>query len=208
MKRLKTPGLAALAVVALAALIDVSSAAALEFHGPAGGALTGEGTTSHIFEITGQKFTCNAHFNGTAAASGTSETQSLHPEYPNDCTGFGLPATINTDGCLFNFNANLNTVNLTSCTNGAITIDSSNAFSHCHVDIPNQNGINGQSFSNMGSTADNATLTWTTAATNLTATVTIDDGLCPLLKGHHNDAKYNGVTGIMGPASSPQTHIN
>ena len=207
MKHLKNLGLAAMAVAALNAMAGVSSAPAAEFHSAGGTTLTGEPTTNHIFEVTGQIVACNSTtFMGTAASSGTSTTQNLHPECHGGGTGFGLPAGILTAGCEYEFNANTNTMNLHGCTNG-IDIDSSNIFGHCHVNIPNQNGINGQTFSNMGSTAGGtATLTWTTAATNIDENVNVSNGVCPLETGFHANSNYNGITGIMGATGG--THIN
>ncbi|HEU4598697.1 MAG TPA: hypothetical protein VFS26_03035, partial [Solirubrobacterales bacterium] len=97
------------------------------------------------------------------------------------------------------FDANLNTMNLKNCTNGRITLQSNSILGNCEVDIPNQNGINGQTFTNMGNTGSNtATLTWGTAATNIVVNVTESNGACPLEVGHHNNGTLNGLTGIMG----------
>lgn len=207
MKHLDTLRNAVLALAALTAMVGVAPASAAEFHAAPSTALDGVQVNSHVFTVTGQKVTCKtATFTGTASASGTAETQTLHPEY-NNCTVVDLPANVNTAGCLFDFNANLTTVNLTSCTNGGITIDSSNAFSHCQLHIPNQNGINNQTFINMGETASgNATLTEESNANNVTVTVTVSNGLCPLTTGHHNTGEYTGLTGIMGATGG--THRN
>ena len=205
MKHLKTPGLTALAVVALTALVGVSSAAAAEFHANGGTALNGVQTTNLVYQVTGQNVTCTtATFIGNAAASGTSNTQSMHPDFAG-CTAFGLPGNISTAGCQFNFTALSSTVNLTGCTNG-IEIVGTSIFGHCHANIPNQNGIDGVSFGNMGSTAGgNATMTITFASTNIDVNVNESNGTCPLAEGLHANSNFNGVIGVMGATGG--THI-
>ena len=205
MKHLKTLGLATLAVVALVAMVGDSSAIAAQFHATAETNLTGNQTTALVYEVTGQKVACNvATFIGTAAASGTSTTQSMHPDFAG-CTAFELSGNINTAGCQFNLTALSSTMNLSGCTNG-IEIDSSSPFSHCHANIKNQNVINGVSFANMGSTAEgNATMTITFASTNIDATVNVDNGFCPLTIGSHTASNLNGVIGVMGATGG--THI-
>ncbi|HEU4598527.1 MAG TPA: hypothetical protein VFS26_02155, partial [Solirubrobacterales bacterium] len=123
MKHLKTLGLAALAVVALTAFVGVSSASATEFHSDPGVALNGVQVNTHVFNVTGSEVKCNTvSFNGTASANGTSTIQKVHPAYSN-CKAFGIiNAVIHTDGCEYEFDANLKTVNLINCTNGRITL--------------------------------------------------------------------------------------
>ncbi|HEU4599237.1 MAG TPA: hypothetical protein VFS26_05785 [Solirubrobacterales bacterium] len=201
MKHLKTLGLAALAVVALTALVGVSSASATEFHATGGTALNGvvvEGEP-HEFTIEESSVTCNViSFNGTAAAGGTSTTQNMRPTY-NTCKAFGIVnAVINTNNCEYEFSANANTANLHGCTS-PINIVANSFLGNCKVTVGNQNGINGQTFTNMGNTGSNtATLTEKSAATNIVANVTESNGVCPLNTGVKNNAAYNGGTGIMG----------
>jgi hypothetical protein len=200
MKHLKTLGLAAMAVMALAAFVGVSSASATEFHATGGTTLTGVvGENNHVFTIEGSTVTCNTiAFNGTAAASGTSVTQTMHPSYSN-CTAFGfINAVINTSNCLYEFNANTNTVNLTSCTS-PINIVAESGFGTCKATVGNQNGINGQTFINMGTTGSNtATLTENSSANNIITNVNTSNGICPINTGTKNTAEYDGNTGIMG----------
>jgi hypothetical protein len=200
MKHLKTLGLAAMAVMALAAFVGVSSASATEFHATGGTTLTGVvGENNHVFTIEGSTVTCNTiAFNGTAAASGTSVTQTMHPSYSN-CTAFGfINAVINTSNCLYEFNANTHLVNLTSCTS-PINIVAESGFGTCKATVGNQNGINGQTFINMGTTGSNtATLTENSSANNIITNVNTSNGICPINTGTKNTAEYDGNTGIMG----------
>jgi hypothetical protein len=214
MKHLKTLGLAAMAVLALTAMVGVSSASAAEFHGTGGTALTGVvGENNHVFTIEGSTVTCNTiAFNGTAAASGTSVTQTMHPSYSN-CTAFGfINAVINTSNCLYEFNANTNTVNLTSCTS-PINIVAESGFGTCKATVGNQNGINGQTFINMGVTnpinnknEQLSTLTENSSANNIITNVNTSNGICPINTGTKNTAEYDGNTGIMGATGG--THVN
>ena len=199
MNQLKTLGLAALAIMALTAMNGGTSAAAAEFHSTGGTNLTGAQVNAHVFSIEEAELICNVvRLNGIAAASGTSSTQIVHPEYENkNCTVFEQPAVINTTKCEFEFNANTNTVNLRGCTNGVIEIDVEGAWGHCHINIANQNGINGQKFSNMN-TIPFRTLTEESSSTNIVANVTVSNLLCPFKAGVHNTASYTGLTGIMG----------
>jgi hypothetical protein len=208
MKHLKTLGQAGLAVTALTAVVGVTSASAAEFHAGAGVALTGVQVEAETFTIEGSSVTCNTVvWNGTAAASGTSATQNMHPEY-SSCKAFGFTgATINTAGCQYGFNGNTTTMNVQGCT-GGITIDVTSAFGNCHVNIANQTGLNGVTFTNMGSTGNgDATTTVTLGTTNFVVTVNVSTGICPILVGTKNSATHNGRIGIMGPNNTPQTHL-
>jgi hypothetical protein len=230
MKHLKTLGLAAMAVLALTAMVGVSSASATEFHATGGTTLSGVvGENNHVFTIEGSTVTCNnIAFSGTAAASGTSVTQNMHPTYSN-CTAFGIiGAIINTHNCEYSFNANTNTAALTNCynrntpidpknepedphnknDNGVITIVATSGFGNCRAEVKDHatdNGpktnqaINNQTFINMGTTGSNtATLTENSAANNIVTTVTESNGICPINVGTKNNAEYDGNTGIMG----------
>jgi len=200
MRHLKTLGLAVMAIAALAAFAGASSASAAEFHATAvGTAFTGEQTTSHKFTVTGSSVTCTtAKFTGKTEAL-TTTTQKAHPEY-SGCTAFGfVGATVNTAGCQYVFHANTGTVDLTSCTSGEIVITASSVFGKCVIEIPNQNGINGQTFST-GGVAPNRDVVVTTNSTNIKDTVTTSTGICPLAVGSHTNATYTGTTTV-DPAS-------
>jgi hypothetical protein len=196
MKHLKTLGLAAMAVLALAAMVGVSSASAKEFHSAASTNLVSAIINPHVYNLTGAEVACNnITFNGTAAASGTSETIKVKPSYSN-CNAFGfLSATVNTAGCEYKFNANTTTMDLEGCTAGGINV----VISGCSSFVPNQTGINGITYGNTN-TAPNRTMDVKTASNNIKANVTSANLFgCPLTEGgKHNTGKYNGETGMMG----------
>jgi len=196
MKHLKTLGLAALAIAAITAFTGASSASAAEFHASAvGTAIHGAQAESHKFTVTGSSVTCTtATFTGKTEAL-TSTTQKSHPEY-SGCTAFGfVGATVNTAGCQYVFHANTGTVDLEECTAGKITITASSVFGKCVIDIPNQTGINGQTFTTQGS-APSRDILVTTKSTNVRDNVVTSTGICPLAVGEHNNATYTGTTTV------------
>jgi hypothetical protein len=228
LKHLKPLGLAVMAVLAPTALFGASPASATEFHATGGTTLSGVvGENNHVFTIEGSSVTCNnVAFSGTAAASGTSGTLSLHPSYSN-CTAFGIiGAVINTHNCVFSISVNNSTAALTNCynkntleinipaeqhnnnDNGVINIVALSGFGNCRAEVKDHESdtgtwtnqaIFGQTFTNMGTTGSNtATLTWNSSANNIVATVTESNGICPINTGTKNTVEYDGNTGIMG----------
>jgi hypothetical protein len=200
MNYLKVLRLAAMAAATLTAIVGVPSAHAVpkEFHANGAVALSGVMINSHVFTLTGGSVNCNnVTFSGTAAAGGTKETQNMVPEYKN-CKAFGfINAVVNTAGCEYEFTANLATMNLHGCNNGGINI----VVAGCSSFVPNQAGINGITYANTG-VAPNRTLDVKTASNNIEANVTEANLFgCPLTAGgKHNNATYNGETGVMGAA--------
>ncbi|HET7121310.1 MAG TPA: hypothetical protein VFI17_08695, partial [Solirubrobacterales bacterium] len=180
------------------AMVGVSSAAAQNFQSTNAGVIKTEIKNTHTFGLTGSTVNCNTiAFIGNAVKS--SETQVVHPEYSN-CKAFGfLNATVNTNGCNYTFNANTNTTNLSGCSAGGINI----VISGCSSFVPNQNGINGITF-NTTNAAPNRTGDVKAGSTNIEANVTSANLFgCPLTEGgKHNNATYNGDTGVMVEGSA------
>jgi hypothetical protein len=228
MKHLKTLGLAAMAVLALTAMVGVSSASAAEFHSTNAGNIESAIRNTHKFEVTGSEVTCNTiKFNGAAVAN--SVNQEVHPEY-NNCKAFGfIGAEVNTVGCKYIFNANTNTTNITGCTTHAPPIiveekEKENPetginihIAGCSLFVPNQSAanplnegvINGITYENTGTEAvKNRTLDVKSNSNNIKANVTEANLFgCPLTEnGKHNTAKYNSATGIM-VSGSAETRI-
>jgi hypothetical protein len=190
---------AVLLAMAFIAAVGVSSAAATEFHATGGTALNGFEVSPHEIRIEGSAINCNVVvLHGTASASGTSVTQRMRPTYQG-CEAFGIiNALVNANNCEYEFNANTNTRNISSCFN-AINIVAESGFGNCRANIPNQSFIAGQTFSNMGTTGSNtATLTEELFSGNLVANVTESNGICPINTGTKNLVSYRGATGIMG----------
>ena len=188
----------AMIVLVVALGVGPASAAAAEFHTSVGGtSLTG--TQEEAFKLTlqGNSITCSTvKMSGTSAFSGTSVTQQLHPEF-SGCTAFGLAATVSTPGCQIEANANTNTWNLNSCSSGFTTINWESIFGRCHVDIPNQNGINGFVAIN---TNLRQFLKWAFNANNIHVNITVSNGVCPLSTGTLTTATLVGGE-IISPGS-------
>lgn len=196
MRHLKTIVLAASVIAAFTAFVGVASASAAEFHATTKGvAISGEQVVTQKFTITGSSVTCiNAEFTGTVAATATaSTTMNVHPEYVS-CTAFGFAgATINTAGCQYNFHSQTGTLDIEGCTAGGIVIEVNNGAAKCVVKIPNQTGVNGQSWATEG-TSPNRDIKWTTNAANIAAETTTSSSLCPLTVGKDTGVTYTGTT--------------
>jgi len=197
MKYLKTMGLLAML---LSAFVSASSASAAEFHAAAvGTSFSGDQVVTHKFNLTGSTITCTtARFSGKTEAL-TSTTLKAHPDY-SGCTAFGfVGATLSSAGCNYIFHANTGTLDLEDCTLGKLTITASSAFGKCVIDIPNQTGVNGQSFST-GGTSPSRDLIIGMNVTNMQGSVVTSTGICPVSVGAHVNLGYTGTTTVK-PAS-------
>ena len=209
MKHLKKLAVATVLVAAVLGPAATASATLVEFHAAAGTALNGGQVIENKFSITGSNVTCKSMtISGTAAAGGSSLTQKWHPTY-SECTAFGLPATVTTAGCNFEGNAETTQMKITECTGGeteakAMVITASNIFGKCVVEIPNQIGIAGVEYENMGGWP-NRTLTIKLNSTNLRDYVRTSTGACPLTVGTHTNASWTGSLAEMG--ASGETYV-
>jgi hypothetical protein len=202
MRYAKAMASAAIAALALTAFVGAASASASTFHSTVPNvALHGEQIGNHVFTIQGQKVTCEtAVFTGNLEGT-SSEHLRLHPVYEK-CEAFGFPATVNTAGCLFNFNANTTlgggteaAVALESCTGGRMKLLISNGFATCEAQLPNQIGINGMIYINTLEDID---------VSNISAHISVNvpkvEGPCPLAPEEGGTATYEALTTIP-PAS-------
>jgi hypothetical protein len=196
--------LTATIVLTMALGVGAVSAMAAQFHTSSGSAsLVGAQEETFNLTLQGSSLTCSTvKMTGTSAASGTSETQQLHPEF-SGCTAFGLSgATVSTAGCQFQANASSSSWSLQSCSSGYTTINWENGvFGRCHIDIPNQNGINGFVAIN---TNFRRLLKWSFNANNIHYTVTVSNGLCPLSTGTGTTATLIGGEGITANGGAVQ----
>jgi hypothetical protein len=103
--KIKTLGLALVAVLAMSALAaSAASAGVTEIEGGTSATLHGEQLeNSHVFTLTDNSnltTTCKvATFSAVGETANGISTAELHPEY-SECTAFaGLSATVNTTGC-------------------------------------------------------------------------------------------------------------
>jgi len=106
-RNLKAIGLALVAVLAMGAVAASGAQAAVHFTSSlngtdTGSTLSGTQTTTNVFETSAtNKVSCKiAKFSGVAA--GTATEQTIEPTY-EQCTGFGLPATVTMNKCDYLF---------------------------------------------------------------------------------------------------------
>jgi len=192
MKHIKTLGLLAVAVMALAAVFGTASASAAKFTaGKVGAAIEETTLKNHVFTITGSNTECtNISYTGATEAL-ESESQMVTPSY-SGCTAFGFAATITNTNCTYTLTAN-KTVHIQSTGGGtcSLTIRVNNVFAQCDVTVGVQNGL--------------ASVTYTNGAGDLVVVVNISkisakvnesSGLCPLTVGSHTTASYTGESTV------------
>jgi len=217
MKRFNTLGLLAVAALAIAAFVGTSSASALTSGsftatGGAGVNLETEKIVQHVFTVEGSEVKCNkVTFTGqTEGAETTSQT--VTPKY-EECTGFGLPATVTNNNCV---------IKLTATTSAEVggtaeahlekgpgagecemTILSKNIFGECHVDVGPQT-IGGITYTNNASPEDIKVKV--DSGKTMHANVTKSSGVCPLKVGTTKEARYTGEETVK--ASGGVTFMN
>jgi len=213
MKYAKILGLAAVAAMALTAFIGVASASAANerFHQTVSeSSLHGAQMTPHVFTVQGSEVTCTtAVFTGKGGAALAEPTQTVHPEY-SGCTAFSIAgATITTTGCNYTFNAETTLgggkeapVSLSGCSAGFvnITVEAPFGLAKCVVHVPNQTGINGQTYANK-EVSGKKVIEVTTNSTNIKAEVITSSGFCPLTVtkvGEPAVSIYKGTTTVEG----------
>ena len=210
MKRIKTLGLLALAVMALAAVFGTASASAAKFTSTGGvQKLTTSKNVQHVFTVTGSEVKCNK-VTFTGETTGTEATsQRVTPKY-EECTAFGLPATVTNLGCDIllttatdaNGHAEAHLVPQPGFVCEGFTILAKNIFGECHVEVTEQT-VGGIHYTNVG-TPPNESLIVDITASNLTDHVTKSTGVCPLSVGTHTNASYNGSENVAGASSGIQ----
>jgi hypothetical protein len=206
-RKLKSLGLALIAVFALGA-VSVASASAGTFTATAGATISGEqvsGTITaktvakHEFTTAAGTVKCTtATFTGTAAAA-ESATQELAPTY-KECTLAGsVPVTIDVNSCKYVFHAG---------TAGAATVDVRCPSSPITVTVPGSTceitiggAVGGVNQGLGGITLDNS---GTSTAMDILATIDVTGihyivhGSCPNVPppGTYTDGSYRGVATI------------
>jgi hypothetical protein len=199
--------LTAVGAVALAAFAGAASASAAEFQqSEKESALHGAQMNTHVISVQGSEITCTtAVFAGKGGASLSEPTQTVHPEY-SGCTAFSFEgATINTVGCSYKFYAETSLsggaeapVDLAGCTVGflSLTLEAPFGLAKCVVHVPNQTGINGQTYANK-EVSGKKVVEVTTNSNNSRAEVLTSTGFCPLKIGS-TTMIYKGTTTVEG----------
>jgi len=151
-RNLKVLGLALVAMLAMAAM-GASAASAAEFHSEGSETiLTGKQEALDVFSTTGGTVECDeATYVGSQTGT-TTTTSKATPTY-SKCTAFGFAsASINTNGCEYQFHSN-GTVDIVNCkTNEGIIVTASLfGTQKCKVTVVPQTGINGITYTSIGS---------------------------------------------------------
>ena len=193
MKHIKTLGLLAVAVMALAAVFGTASASAAKFTSTGGKQkLTTSKVKQHVFTVTGSTVTCEeVEFSGETPGAEATE-QTVTPSYKK-CTAFGLPAEVVTTGCTITLKAATNAAGHAEAVVGgtkceSITILAKSIFGECHVDVTPQT-VTGIHYVNNASPED---ITVQITASGMSDHVTKSSGVCPLTVGTHTNASYTG----------------
>jgi hypothetical protein len=194
-RKLKGLGLLLIALSAMGAVGPAAADAAQYTCSHYGCTATGSNTKgSEVFGTEGGKVECDSHF-VTHAIGGPTSTLELSPTYTN-CEAFGfLEATVNTEGCFYQFHVSgsaptfNNSVDVVCTTGKSIKI----AAGTCRVEVKPQSGLTNVATSNSGSS-----VLVKPNVSKIAYTVTQDGFLCPFPKGTGNtsDGTYTGEVTI------------
>jgi len=148
-RKLKTLGLAFVAVLAFGALSATAASAATSFHSEqAHTILDGAQPVAEddVFTVKAGTVKCtSATYSGTTS-SATTTTVTVTPAY-SGCTAFGFVSTpIDVNGCTYTFNATNDDL-VISCAGSPITVTAFN----CYVKVGSQTASTGISYSTAGS---------------------------------------------------------
>jgi hypothetical protein len=199
-RKLKTLGIAVVAVLAMSAVV-ASAASAANF--TASSYPTGASATSAAgnddFKTEAGSIECHGAFS-VASISEPTENVTVTPTY-KDCTAFGgfVSASVNMNGCDYVFHVN-GVVDI-ECPAGKAIVITAGA---CEIDVPEQTGLKSVSLSNVGNH-----INVKAGVSGITYEVTKDGFGCPFSgTGHKTGATYtqnSAVTVI--PTKATSIHI-
>lgn len=198
-RNIKVLGLSVVAMLAMTAMV-ASAASAANFTAssyPASG--SGGQTTEHVFTVQGSTVKCKtANFTGSLSAA--SETMSITPEY-KECTAFGfINATVNMNGCTYEFKTGAGsgdnwagTVVVKCPTGKEITVEAGPCVVHIPAQTPTTNKV---SFTNETGSPNKVLVK--SEVEGIHSKVT-SGFLCPLTsKELDTTGKYTGTTRFEG----------
>jgi hypothetical protein len=203
MRNIKILGLALLAMFSMSAVMAVSASADSLKAQAYPAILTGEpdGTFKDVFNTTAGNVSCpEPKYDIEPTLSGpltTSDKVLATPTYPHTgCTGFGFPATIDHNGCKYEFKilaGTAGTVNL-ECTSGEITVTAISAgTTKCTVHVKSQTDIPGTiQYSNLAGGAG-ITLEANLTGIHYTHTQGTGIGACPSGTGTNGTLTAKGI---------------
>ena len=185
-RKLKTLGLAVVAVLAMSAVVATAAQAQFTASSYPTAATATSPKGNDDFKTEAGSVECKGHF-AVAALTEASNTVTVTPTY-SECIAFFFSATVHMNGCDYVFHNN-GEVDLECPEGAAVTITAG----PCEVDIPPQTGLKSVAFTN-----DATDITVKSTTKGITYNVTKDGFLCPFSgTGHKTGAEYlqnNAVT--------------
>jgi hypothetical protein len=217
-RKIKTLGLAMVAVLAMSALAaSAASAGVTEIEGGTSATLHGaQVENSHVFTLTDNSnltTTCKtATFSATGETANGTSTIETHPEY-SECTAFaGLTATVTTTGCnyLFHLGAETaagefdGTVDIVCTGENTIKITAGT----CEVKVGSQTGLTAGTSTNSGGAGSSMDLLLHTKSSKIKYSVLKDGFLCPLSGvGSYTESDYTGTTTVTASRNGKQVGL-
>jgi hypothetical protein len=220
-RKFKVIGLALVAICAMSA-ISAAGAQAKTFHSEVETTYyTGTQTVTNVFTTTAGTVKCKgASFKGEATATGgsgtnwTRETVEVTPTY-TECTAFGQAATVTTNGCEYNLNANGTVVSVTGCSNtGVGGVAYSGVVVHvtsgnCTVTVPNQHFTGAAvSYTNEGAGTTRDVAVAAAVSTQITYSVDGPGTICGtpnVPPADYSDGSYAGTVTTKGYSNAAHT---
>lgn len=214
MHKIKTLGVAVVAVLAMSAVV-ASAAQASHFTATKYPAIiTGEqeekgAGIENFFEVNAGKVAkteCEiAKFKGTLAAA--SETLSMAPTYEKCSTTLGTAATIDTEGCTYLFHAGAviagtgedswsGTVDIVCPAGKKIKVTAPSGAIGCTIEIGSQNGLGAITYTNI-TTAKPEDVTVDVNVEKIAYNV-VNNFACPLTTGNFANGKYVSKVTVTG----------
>jgi hypothetical protein len=194
-------------LIALAAVLSMSGAAAAsssaaEFHAEASPFLTGTQEETDSFTTTAGKISCK-EIKYLGAWVGTTSTSFVAEPTFSGCTAFGFGATVNTNGCDYEFHSN-GSVDIQSCETAAGIIITANPTGtiKCVVKIPAQFTLGGATYKNIGAgTTRELTIEASLSALSYSEEAGTGLGACKSTVVNPTNGTYSGKLVMTGSAS-------
>jgi hypothetical protein len=211
MKRIKTLGLALVAVLAMSAVVaSAASAAQFASEGNVNAKVEATQSTTHVFSVEGNNVSCTtANFATSGEIASPASSVTVHPVY-SGCTAFGfVGSTVTTTGCDYVLSApgtvesgkvagNLNV----TCEAGKNIVIVAGT---CEVTVPAQSFTSGLTFENVAGPPKTVTLK--AAVSGIKSTKVKDGFLCPLNGTGAATGTYSGNTTVKGVSKGVQVGV-
>jgi hypothetical protein len=202
MKKMKTLGLALVAVFAMSAVVaSAASAAQFASDGNVEASIEAKQSTTHTFSIEGNNVTCtSAVFTTAGLISSPATSVKVHPAYTG-CTAFGfVGSSVTTTGCDYVLSAPGTVESGKVAGNIKVECEAGKNIvivaGTCEVTVAPQSFTKGLTFENIASSPK--TMNLKAAVTGIASTKVKDGFLCPLSGTGAASGTYTGDTLIKG----------